>query len=172
MDKRRKSEPRPFRILKHSLFEEASRPIGGLYFLNWRSTGIWVEDASAMESIYAFACDGFVKIGRARDWRKRLVGLQGGCPLILRRLYTFSVPSVGAAYAEYYAQEHMAEIARPIHGEWFACGEDAHPKINGILKRAQRRGQVYADHYREWKAQQEEASDELRRQHAARHAAE
>ncbi len=142
----------PTRRLKRALFEEVVKPGAAIRFANFEPSGSYTDEMRAFEPecLYAFAADGFVKVGRAEDWRKRLAQVQYGCPLPIAKLHVVQVPRVGLAYAEYYAHLHMEQIGTPTFGEWFICGSDRHAEVVSLLGRSRTRGQAYARHWREW----------------------
>lgn len=68
---------------------------------------------------YAFACDGFVKVGRTETLERRSRQIQLGCP--------FPVSLVGSIDGDIERKTHVAlgmASVRRVHGEWFEDSDE------------------------------------------------
>lgn len=72
-----------------------------------------------MVFIYAFECQGIIKIGIAAHVARRLQQLNQACPFPVSHLFDLKVFAHAAADVEH--QAHLALHPWHAHGEWFRC---------------------------------------------------
>ena len=82
-------------------------------------------------TIYAFACEAFVKVGIARDAAQRLRQVQSANPFPVRLVASRRIRHEVAALAEALAHRELA--AHHQHGEWFRCSRQ---EARGAIWRA------------------------------------
>lgn len=135
------------------LFPER-RVMGELVLDGWEPPPSWPidDDLPDFAWLYGFACDGFYKIGQARDWLRRLRSMQNSCPLELRKVHVVQVPFGGANYGEGYALHEMGEPAR---GEWFTDDGRDDRMVRRILERGRTRAFAYDRHFKQYQARKQ-----------------
>lgn len=131
------------------LFNE-QRGKHGIEFTDWAPPPFSFEEPKPIGTdrqtfIYAFACEGFYKIGQARNPKSRLSQVQTGCPLDLRMVCAVWVSALGSTYAESYVMHHMGKHVR---GEWFSSEGKDDAEVRRIIARSRARSFAYARHYR------------------------
>lgn len=71
--------------------------------------------------LYAAYCRGFAKIGLSQDPKRRIAGMQSGCPFLIELLEAHPLAKADAEQAEFVAAKYLQQSH--AHGEWFKCSK-------------------------------------------------
>lgn len=77
----------------------------------------WPEYEGKIGYVYAFSCQGYLKIGMSNSYKSRLKSIQQACPFDVECLAAEEVPLSGMAIAEGYL--HCKFVSKRHKNEWF-----------------------------------------------------
>jgi len=111
---------------------------------NWGMLGNAVHQIIGCSCVYLMQCRErgsdivYIKAGKARNVKDRMVGVSTGCPLELRKAIYFCVIGDGKAF-ELERAIHEAFSVHRINGEWFMfeTEKEAKSAVFGIIKFAE-----------------------------------
>lgn len=105
----------------------------------------WPRLRGSVGYLYAFGCEGHIKLGKSQNPERRLEQLSTAAPQPITKLLIRRVPACSLAYTEAWLHQRFADYR--VHGEWFSVSEQ---EVRAAMPKAQKYAQLFERECMKW----------------------